>query len=81
MNFATDVVVNDSNTLQAKTIKALTATNSSTFGVGTTGQVLTSNGTNAYWGAATGISAAFIDTALVISSSGAGGPAAEEVSF
>lgn len=50
MNFATDVVVNDANTLQAKTIKALTAANASTFGVGTNGQVLKSNGTVTYWG-------------------------------
>ena len=50
MNFATNVVVNGENTLQVKTIKAPDATNSSTYSVGTNGQVLKSNGTSTYWG-------------------------------
>lgn len=51
MNFVTDVIVDSENTLQTKTIKALTGINeTSTYGVGTDGQILKSNGTNAYWG-------------------------------
>ena len=51
MNFATDVVVNESNSLQVKKIKALTAMDSETYDVGVANQVLKSNGTITYWGA------------------------------
>ena len=37
-------------TLKIKTIKAPTSSNSSTYGVGSSGQVLKSNGTTVYWG-------------------------------
>lgn len=38
------------STVQASKIHALTSSGGSTFGIGTSGQVLKSNGTNVYWG-------------------------------
>ena len=47
----TDTILTD--TIQADTIKARTGSSSTTCGPGTNGQVLKSNGTNAYWGDST----------------------------
>lgn len=40
-----------SDNIQINSIEALTASNSSTYGPGTNGQILKSNGTSIYWGA------------------------------
>lgn len=44
---ATDTIY--TTTLQAAVVKALTTDNSTTYGPGVSGQILKSNGTNAYW--------------------------------
>ena len=54
MNFATDVVVNNGQSLQTNKVLAPTASGGSTYGPGTNGQVLKSNGTGTYWGADNG---------------------------
>lgn len=45
----TDAVLTD--TVQTSTVKAPTTSGGTTYGVGTSGQVLTTNGTTVYWGA------------------------------
>ena len=47
----TDTILTD--TIQADTIKVRAASDSETISTGTDGQVLTTDGTNAYWGDAT----------------------------
>lgn len=54
MTFATDVVVNNGNSVQTNKVLAPTTSGGSTYGAGSNGQVLTSNGTNAYWANASG---------------------------
>ena len=49
MNFATDIVVNNGQSVQTNKVLAPTASGGSTYGAGSSGQVLTSNGTNVYW--------------------------------
>ena len=64
MTFATDVTVDGSNTLQTKKIKLPTTSGGSTYGTGSNGQVIKSNGTTVYWAnadAGTAISDAQID--------------------
>lgn len=50
MNFATNVVVNAQNSLQAKQLKVLSAADSEEYSVGEKGQVLKSDGQVAFWG-------------------------------
>lgn len=49
MTFATDVVVNNGNSVQTNKVLAPTTSGGSTYGAGSSGQVLTSNGTGTYW--------------------------------
>ena len=49
MNFITDIIVNSNNSIQTKKIKAPTSSGGSTYGLGTSGQVLTTNGSSVYW--------------------------------
>ena len=49
MTFATDVIINNGQSVKTNKILAPTSSGGSTYGVGTTGQVLKSNGSNAYW--------------------------------
>ena len=49
MTFDTDVTLNAAKALQTNTIKVPTASNGSTYGPGTNGQVIKSNGTTVYW--------------------------------
>ena len=57
MTFATDVVIQNGQTIQTNKVLAPTSSGGSTYGAGTSGQVLTSNGTNSYWANASGGSA------------------------
>lgn len=50
MTFATNVVIDDGQSVQTNKVLAPTASGGSTYGVGTSGQVLKTNGTNVYWG-------------------------------
>lgn len=54
MTFATDVVVNNGNSVQTNKVLAPTTSGGSTYGAGSNGQVLMSNGTGAYWANASG---------------------------
>ena len=54
MTFATDVVIQNGQTIQTNKVLAPTTSGGSTYGAGTSGQVLTSNGTGTYWAAASG---------------------------
>lgn len=49
MTFATDVIVSSGNSMQTNKILAPTTAGGDTYGAGSSGQVLKSNGTNAYW--------------------------------
>ena len=49
MTFSTDVVIDPSNTIQTKAIQAPITSGGSTYGAGSSGQVLKSNGTSVYW--------------------------------
>lgn len=49
MTFNTDVTVNAGNTMKTNKISAPTTSGGSTYGVGTNGQILKSNGTTVYW--------------------------------
>lgn len=51
MTFDTDVTVNAGKTFKLNKVSAPTASGGSTYGTGSNGQVLKSNGTTVYWGA------------------------------
>ena len=50
MTFDTDVVVNNGKSVQTNKVLAPTESGGSTYGAGTSGQVLTSSGSGTYWG-------------------------------
>lgn len=50
MTFDTNVVVNNGKSVQTNKMLAPTESGGSTYGAGTSGQVLTSSGSGAYWG-------------------------------
>lgn len=54
MNFDTDVVVNNGKSVKTNKVLAPTESGGSTYGAGTSGQVLTSDGTGTYWANAGG---------------------------
>lgn len=54
MNFATNVVIQNGQTIQTNKVLAPTSSGGSTYGAGTSGQVLTSDGTGTYWANAGG---------------------------
>ena len=68
MTFDTNVVVNNGKSVQTNKVLAPTASGGSTYGAGTSGQVLTSNGTGVYWAdAASGATgSAFTDIGFTI---------------
>ena len=49
MTFETDVVINNGQKVKTNKIEAPTSSGGSTYGAGSNGQVLKSNGTNVYW--------------------------------
>lgn len=49
LTFNTDVTINGSKVLKADTINVPTSSGGSTYGPGTSGQVLKTNGTTVYW--------------------------------
>ena len=49
MTFETDVVVNSGNKVKTNKVEAPTSSGGNTYGVGSSGQVLTSNGSSVYW--------------------------------
>ena len=49
MTFATDVTVSGGQVLQTNKIKLPTSSGGTTYGTGTNGQILKSNGTTVYW--------------------------------
>lgn len=49
MTFATDVIVDNGKSVKLNKILAPTSSGGSTYGAGTSGQTLRSNGTNVYW--------------------------------
>ena len=59
----TDTTLTD--TLQVTTIKAPTSSGGTTYGPGTSGQVLTTNGTSTYWGAANNHTHSYIPTSAI----------------
>lgn len=54
MTFQTDVEISSSNSLKTNKVLAPTTSGGSTYGAGTNGQALMSNGTNTYWGTVSG---------------------------
>ena len=54
MTFATDVIIQNGQTIQTNKVLAPTSSGGSTYGAGSSGQVLTSNGTGSYWATAGG---------------------------
>lgn len=68
---ATDTVY--ANTVQAKVIEAPTTSNGTTYGPGTNGQVLKSNGTSAYWASdSAGVTSVTINATSPVVSSATG---------
>lgn len=49
LTFATDVVMNQDKKIKTKIIDLPTTASGSTYGPGSNGQIIKSNGTNAYW--------------------------------
>ena len=49
MTFDTDVTLNESKVLKINTINLPTASGGTTYGAGSNGQILKSNGTTVYW--------------------------------
>ena len=70
MTFDTDVTVNNTRILKADTINIPITSGGSTYGAGTSGQVIKTNGTTVYWGTDEGATDTKVQQSAVISSSG-----------